>query len=191
MMNSAKPVDIGTCLPKITVSEQLDVPQCPESSAAGRLYGPVHVYPMTIMASTQPLKKLRILIVEDDTASRELLRRFLDEYGPVSLAADGKQAIQLFETALRANRPYDLICLDIRMPEATGHQVLKSIREMEAGAGIEGIFRAKVIMTTASNMEEDVLGAYLQQCDAYLVKPVTKALLVERMQELKLLGNRL
>ena len=133
------------------------------------------------------VKKLRILVVEDDATSREVIRRILLEVGTVDAARNGQEAIDLFRAALGAGKPYDLICLDIDIPEITGHEVLSTVRREEEEFGKEGIFRTKIIMTTASNREDDVLGAFMQQCDAYCVKPIRKDVIFERMEEIGLL----
>jgi two-component system, chemotaxis family, chemotaxis protein CheY len=130
------------------------------------------------------LRKLKILIVEDDATSRELLRRILDNVGDVDTFSDGTSAINAVKKAMEDNKPYDLVCLDINIPEASGHEVLSTIRTEEKKYGKEGIFRTRIIMTTSSNREDDVVGAYAQQCDAYCVKPIIKDVLFQKMEEI-------
>lgn len=134
-------------------------------------------------------KILKILVVEDDNTSRELLRRLLLEKGTVDAASNGADAIAYFKESIEKNEHYDLICLDIEMPKASGHEVLTFVRSMEKENGIEGIFKTKVIMTTASHGEEDVVNAFMGECDAYILKPVNKTILYERMREIGLLKN--
>ncbi|MBN2722530.1 MAG: response regulator [Deltaproteobacteria bacterium] len=132
-------------------------------------------------------KILKILIVEDDNTSREVLRRILLEKGSVDAAPNGEQAISFFRKSLEQREHYNLVCLDIEMPQASGHEVLTQIRKLEKENGIEGIFKTRVIMTTASHGEDDVVNAYLGECDAYILKPVVKKVIFERMRELGLI----
>jgi two-component system chemotaxis response regulator CheY len=132
---------------------------------------------------------MRVLIVEDDFTSRTLLQRFLKPYGESDIAVDGKEAIKAFQLALEEGRPYDLILLDIMMPEMDGQLVLQELRRMESEMGITGLDGAKIIMTTALTDSENVMTAFREQCDAYLVKPVTKSDLMSKLQELSLIED--
>jgi len=87
-------------------------------------------------------------------------------------------------TALRAGDPYHLICLDILMPEMDGQAALRQIRVMEQAASAE---RAKIIMTTVLSDKESVSAAIQGSCDAYIVKPIDKAKLLEHLRSLKLI----
>ena len=80
---------------------------------------------------------MKILIVEDELTSRELLKVILEPYGTVETVADGIEAMKAFNLAL-ASQPYDLICLDIMLPKLNGQQVLKGIRKIEGDKGILG-----------------------------------------------------
>ena len=76
-------------------------------------------------------RMLRILIVDDDLMGRRLLQRFLSPYGDCDTAADGKEALLVFRAAAEKGEPYDLICLDIVMPEMDGRTALKEMRAWE------------------------------------------------------------
>ena len=78
---------------------------------------------------------------------------------------------------------YDLICLDIMMPGMNGQEALKLIREEESKAKIKG---SKVLMTTALDDSKNVMSAFKEQCDGYLVKPITTDKLKEKLLEFKL-----
>ena len=130
---------------------------------------------------------MRVLIVEDDFTSRTLLQKFLKPYGESEIAVDGKEAINAFQLALEEDRSYDLILLDIMMPEMDGQLVLQELRRMENEMGITGLDGAKIIMTSALTDSENVMTAFREQCDAYLVKPVTKSNLMAKLRELSLI----
>ena len=130
---------------------------------------------------------LRTLIVEDDFVSRKILQALLTPFGPCDIAVNGLEALTAFQMAVRAGESYNLICLDIQMPDLDGNEVLTQIRAKEEGLGIQGLERARVIMTTASSDPRDVRNAFRSECDAYLVKPIEKHKLMEHLQELGML----
>ena len=128
---------------------------------------------------------MKMLIVEDDFTSRMILIRILQAYGETSVAGNGKEAVALFGRALELGTAYDLVCLDIMLPEMDGQSVLREIRSLEAAREKPGK-PARVIMTTALNDKDNVVSA-IQKCDAYLVKPVDKKRLLAHLQEFGLL----
>ena len=60
---------------------------------------------------------MKILIAEDDLASRRFLSKFLTQYGEVDIVVDGLEALDAYLMAVKEKVPYDLICLDIMMSE--------------------------------------------------------------------------
>lgn len=130
---------------------------------------------------------MRILIVEDDFTGRRLMQKILAPYADCDVAIDGAEAVKAFQMALEANDPYDLICLDIMMPEMDGHQALRAMRRVEEEHGIGGLDGVKVIMTTALDDSRNILGAFREGCEAYVTKPVDPQRLLEQMRKLGLL----
>jgi two-component system chemotaxis response regulator CheY len=130
---------------------------------------------------------MKILIVEDESSSRFLLNSFLSEHGECVLAEDGERAIELFAESVHSKKYYTLVILDIKLPVMNGMEVLKTIRQIEQENGIVLSDGCKVIMCTALSDHESVLGAFREQCEIYLVKPIEKAKLIESMRKLKLI----
>lgn len=131
---------------------------------------------------------MRILIAEDDLASRKVISKFLSSYGECDITIDGMEALEAFMLAWDEGRPYDLICLDIMMPELDGVKVLKTIRDIEKQKGAEEKKRARIIMTTALNDKESVFGAFETGCEAYAAKPIDLKKMVEVMKKLNLIN---
>lgn len=131
---------------------------------------------------------MKVLIAEDDMASRKFLYKFLLPYGECDVTVDGIEAIDAFLLAWDEGRPYDLICLDIMMPKVDGLKALKIIRELEQNKGIEGEQRAKIIMTTALNDQPTVLNSFEDGCQAYAAKPIDTVKLTEVMKRLGLIS---
>jgi two-component system chemotaxis response regulator CheY len=134
---------------------------------------------------------MKVLIVEDDFSSRLLLQMLLTKYGECHIAVNGTEAVLAFRMALDAGKPYDLICLDIMMPEMDGQAALKEMRALEEARGIVSTHGAKIIMTTALGDVKNVAAAYQELCDGYLVKPIDKAKLIGLLDELKVLTRRI
>ena len=113
---------------------------------------------------------MRILIAEDDFASRKFMLKFLTKYAEVDVTVDGQEAVSAFELALEDGEPYDLVCLDVMMPNMDGLEALEAIRQIEAGSASQK--RARVIMTTALNEVNQVDKAFQLGCEGYAVKPI-------------------
>ncbi len=129
---------------------------------------------------------MRILIAEDDMASRKFIFKFLSKYGDCDITVDGVEAVEAFMLALYEKNPYDLVCLDIMMPKMDGVKALKAIREIERQNFVEDDKKAKVIMTTALNETQGVFHAFDSGCEAYAAKPINTEKLVEVMGKLGL-----
>jgi len=131
---------------------------------------------------------VKTLIVEDEFTSRALLREILKRYGPPHVATNGREAVGAVRSALESGAPFDLITLDIMMPEMDGQEALKQIRLLEEQAGIAAQQRAKVIMTTAHADKDNVLEAIRGQCDYFLVKPIDARALLDELKRLGLIS---
>ena len=115
---------------------------------------------------------MRILIAEDDAASRKFMADFMKELGDCDLVVDGIEAVEAFEMALDEKNPYDLICLDVMMPLMDGYQVLEAVRTTETKNKIQDDARVKIIMMTALDREQNVNKAFELGCTAYCAKPL-------------------
>ncbi|TYQ16673.1 UNVERIFIED_CONTAM: two-component system chemotaxis response regulator CheY [Acetivibrio alkalicellulosi] len=127
---------------------------------------------------------MRILIAEDDYASRRLLKKMMNQFGRCHTAVNGVEALEEFREAFQENVPYDLVLVDIMMPEMDGQQLLKEIREYEKKAGIKGLDTVKIVMVTALRDVDNIKQAFLEQCEAYLPKPIERTRVLEMMKDL-------
>ncbi len=131
---------------------------------------------------------MKTLIVEDDFVSRRLLQVILSEYGQCDIAVNGREALTAFELAWQEESPYQLICLDIMMPEMDGQEVLKEIRTIERDLGVAWEDGVKIIMTTALSDQDNIKRAFHEQCEAYLIKPIERRKLLDQLRELGLIA---
>jgi CheY-like chemotaxis protein len=111
----------------------------------------------------------RILVVDDNPASRELLRAILEPQYVVEEASDGLAALTSIQDS-----PPDLVLMDIQMPVMDGYQALQEIRGRSESAGVP------VVAITAFAMFEDRHKAMNAGFDGYLPKPINVTAL--RMQ---------
>jgi len=129
---------------------------------------------------------MRTLIVEDDFTCRLLLQSFLSQYGECHIAVNGKEAIAAFCSAQESGEPYNLICMDIMMPEMDGQKAVREIRAREEGKGTLSTNGAKIIMTTALDDVKNVVQSFQSLCDAYLFKPIDTGKLLGHLKEFHL-----
>jgi two-component system chemotaxis response regulator CheY len=132
---------------------------------------------------------MKVLVVEDDFVSRKLLQKLLGHYGECDVAVNGLEAVKAFKMALEEGSPYDLVCMDIMMPELDGQQALREIRNMERQKSISEAEGVKVIITTALDDPKNVVESlYKGGAASYVVKPIDSKKLVEEIRKLGFLG---
>lgn len=130
---------------------------------------------------------MRALIVEDDFTSRKLLQKILAPHAECDIAVNGQEAVQAFRMALAEGRPYDLVTMDIMMPEMDGQQALKHIRQIEKEKGLRGAEEVKVVMTTALDDPKNVVEAYYKGgATSYIPKPIDKHMFLHLLRNLGL-----
>ncbi len=110
---------------------------------------------------------LRILLVEDNVVNQKLMQRLLDQVGcPWVLAENGREALEELATPLMN---FDLVLLDLHMPEVDGLTVLEKVRAGEAGKMAQGIW---IIALTADARTEQRERAVAAGANDYLTKPL-------------------
>lgn len=118
------------------------------------------------------MEKVKILIVDDESRMRKLIKDFLDREGyQVLEAADGLEAMDVFY----ANRDVALIILDVMMPRMDGWAVCREVRESST---------VPIMMLTARSEEHDELKGFELGVDEYIAKPFSPKILVARVNAL-------
>ncbi|MDD5949027.1 MAG: response regulator transcription factor [Lachnospiraceae bacterium] len=116
------------------------------------------------------MKKLQILVVDDESRMRKLVKDFLVKKDfEVLEAADGEEAVDIFFE----NKDIDLIILDVMMPKMDGWEVCKEIRQYS---------KVPIIMLTAKTDERDELQGFDLGVDEYIAKPFSPKILVARVE---------
>jgi CheY-like chemotaxis protein len=118
----------------------------------------------SVMAGDEPHERLKVLVAEDNSVNQLLMTRLLQKRGHhVTLAANGREAVE----AIEKDR-YDLVFMDMQMPEMDGLDATATIREREKGHGIH----LTVIALTAHAMKGDRERCLAVGMDDYLSKPI-------------------
>ena len=126
---------------------------------------------------------MKSLIVEDDYITSQVIKEILSTFGEAEIAENGKIAIEKFQEAYNENDIYDVVFLDIMMPELDGHETLSLIRQFEYKQGIMGLDAVKIIMTTALDDFDNIKSSFDNQCEGYIVKPVDKDKIISILAE--------
>lgn len=116
---------------------------------------------------------MRFLIAEDDAVSARVLKKIVERFGEVETAENGELAFDLFQQKLDAGSPFDVIFLDIMMPEVGGQEALEAIREYEDMKGLDPAQGSKVVMVTALTDGGNIYQALRNNCVDYVTKPVS------------------
>jgi two-component system, chemotaxis family, chemotaxis protein CheY len=132
---------------------------------------------------------MRCLIVDDDETCRKFLLRVMERVADCEVAMTGKEAIEMVTKSFVKGELYDVIFLDIMMPVMDGKQALSAIRTLERRAGLQDGWGAKIVMTTALGDYDTVRHAFHNQCDGYLVKPLSISRMEALLRNLKVIGN--
>ncbi len=116
------------------------------------------------------MKKYKILIVDDESRMRKLVKDFLIKNGYIVLEAEnGNEALSLFYK----DKEIALLILDVMMPGMDGWEVCKEIRESS---------KVPIVMLTAKGEEDDELLGYKLGVDEYITKPFSPKILVARVE---------
>ena len=117
---------------------------------------------------------MRILIVEDDPTTQKLYEAFMIEFGEVTTANDGKEGYNTYCDAYEKGEGFDLIFMDIMMPEVDGLSAVSAIRDYEIEKGLSAEERVPVIMISAMDDTQSLYQAEKAEVLDYIVKPITR-----------------
>ncbi len=116
---------------------------------------------------------MKILVVDDDYVSQTKLKALLSAFGDCDAVSDGEAALVEFEMAHNEAEPYDLVTVDINLPEMQGQEVVQRIRQWEDKNRTPSVKRTKVIMITMMDDKKNIFSSFEKGCEWYLVKPIT------------------
>jgi CheY-like chemotaxis protein len=127
---------------------------------------------------------IKTLVIDDQPVIRKHIEILLKDFCECTFADDGSTGLKLFEQALQAGQPFELVTLDIEMPVMNGHEALASIRAIEEKNGILGLDGVKVVMSTSLEDSQHIFTAFNEGCEAYVKKIDMEKKLVEEIKKL-------
>ena len=141
---------------------------------------------MSLQKTTAQNEELncRVLLVEDEPNSQALITYILESAGAhVELAVNGVEGVDQAITALEGEKPFDVILMDIQMPELDGKQAATELRKRG--------YELPIVAMTARSAEHDKQDAIVSGCDAFVSKLAGKQSLVGAVErQLKSTGSR-
>ena len=158
---------------RLAVPEAPDAPGLAEES--GEEFRP---------AAARPPRGLSILVAEDNEINALLMRSLLTRLGhrPV-ITVNGAQAVESWLAAQSAGTPYDLVLMDVQMPELDGIAATRRIRDCEVA---KQAARVPIIALTANALVEDRYACFEAGMDGFLVKPLDRDKLGEVLADVRL-----
>lgn len=133
----------------------------------------------------EDLKRLRVMIVDDDAGSREILQETFASWSiQADCAPSAEQAFRMLDQATAQGRAYDLVLMDWKMPGTDG---MEAARQIHRNAGLSQM--PTVMMVSAFGREEAMLEAEAAGASAFLVKPVEAEILLDTISNIFIDGR--
>ncbi|HTS26826.1 MAG TPA: two-component regulator propeller domain-containing protein [Bryobacteraceae bacterium] len=130
--------------------------------------------PVSRPAQPAPLRRCRVLVVEDNPVNQTVVQRMLEKRGhEVTLAGDGSAGVAV----VRA-QPFDVVLMDVQMPVMDGLEATRAIRDSERG----GVSHIPIIAMTANAMKDDQEICIHAGMDAYVSKPIRTEELIHAIE---------
>jgi PAS domain S-box-containing protein len=126
-----------------------------------------------------PARSLSILVAEDNEINALLMRSLLTRLGHHAvITTNGEEALESWLAATSAGAPYDLVLMDIQMPQLDGIETTKRIRKLEAGQPGR---QTPILALTANTLVEDRYACFEAGMDGFLIKPLDREKLAEAL----------
>ena len=128
---------------------------------------------------------MRILVVDDELVSRKKLEKILSNLGECTVVDSGSAALEAFKASWRDGAPFNLITLDILMPEMDGTEALFLVKQAEEEMGIPEQQRTKIVMVTSMTDKDSIANAVSAGCDGYIMKPFDREKILDKLEEFR------
>jgi CheY-like chemotaxis protein len=129
--------------------------------------------------ATAPADGLSILVAEDNEINALLMRSLLNRLGHHAvITTNGEAALESWLSAKSAGTPYDLVLMDIQMPQLDGIETTKRIRGLEAGQPGR---QTPILALTANTLVEDRYACFEAGMDGFLIKPLDREKLADAL----------
>jgi HD-like signal output (HDOD) protein/ActR/RegA family two-component response regulator len=126
---------------------------------------------------------MKFLIVDDDVVSRQTLIKMLSDYADCESARNGVEALSIYKKGWEDWAPFDLVTLDISMPEMDGKKVLQTIRAIENEKKVPRDKKVKILMSSGRKDRETILTCVQMGCDDYISKPFDRDIILKKIRK--------
>jgi signal transduction histidine kinase/DNA-binding response OmpR family regulator len=165
-----KPLRAASLAARLTATPEITGPS---------LVGEPLIEPAELKATAAPSKGLSILVAEDNEINALLMRSLLSRLGHHAvITTNGEEALESWLSAKSAGTAYDLVLMDIQMPQLNGIETTKRIRSLEAGQPGR---RTPILALTANTLVEDRYACFESGMDGFLIKPLDREKLAEAL----------
>ncbi len=132
--------------------------------------------------ATAPARGLSVLVAEDNEINALLMRSLLTRLGHHAvITTNGEEALESWLAAKSAGTPYDLVLMDIQMPQLDGIETTRRVRSLEAGQPGR---QTPILALTANTLVEDRYACFEAGMDGFLIKPLDREKLAEALEGL-------
>ena len=167
-----KPLRAASLAARLTMAPEVLAPNLAGDAA---IEAPDHVE----TPSTAPSQGLSILVAEDNEINALLMRSLLTRLGHHAVVTtNGEEALESWLAAKSAGAPYDLVLMDIQMPQLDGIETTKRIRSLEAGQPGR---QTPILALTANTLVEDRYACFEAGMDGFLIKPLDREKLADAL----------
>lgn len=129
----------------------------------------------------RPARRLRVLVAEDHLFNQRLFALILGERGhDFAVVGDGREVLQILE-----QQSFDVILMDVQMPEMDGYQTTAEIRRRELVTGAH----IRIIAMTAHTLQQDRDLSLAAEMDDYIAKPIDRLDLLRRIEQAPLAAD--
>ena len=150
----------GSCAPDLAADSLIELPDAAEAPVA-------------------PARGLSVLVAEDNEINALLMRSLLTRLGHHAvITTNGEAALESWLAAKSAGTPYDLVLMDIQMPQLDGIETTKRIRAREAGQPGRP---TPILALTANTLVEDRYACFEAGMDGFLIKPLDRDKLADAL----------
>ena len=167
-----KPLRAASLAARLTAAPEIVAPNLAEDPL-------IEAPDATQTPATIPPQGLSILVAEDNEINALLMRSLLTRLGHHAvITTNGEEALESWLAAKSAGAPYDLVLMDIQMPQLDGVETTKRIRSHEAG---EPGRRTPILALTANTLVEDRYACFEAGMDGFLIKPLDREKLADAL----------
>jgi PAS domain S-box-containing protein len=167
-----KPLRAASLATRLTLAPEVPAP---DLAADGLIDTPDNI----AAPSIAPARGLSILVAEDNEINALLMRSLLTRLGHLAvITTNGEEALESWLAAKSAGAPYDLVLMDVQMPQLDGIETTRRIREREAGQPGR---QTPILALTANTLVEDRYACFEAGMDGFLIKPLDREKLAEAL----------